>query len=221
VPETVKSRPYNSSRRQAQVEATRSAVIDAARRLFLQGGYAATTVEAISSAASVAPATVYRLFGSKRGVLAAVFDIAFGGDDQPLAFHERPQVRAALASADPAALLYALMPINQALKERTADLEHVLRQAAPVDPEAAEMLATVTRQRATGQARIAHALAERGALTPGIDETAASDIIFTLMSPEVHRLLTVDRNWTDQRYAEWLGRTLEAVLLGDDAPSRD
>ena len=97
----VKRRPYDNSRRQAQTQATRSDVVAAGRRLFIELGYAATTVEAIGVAANTAPATVYRLFGSKRGVLSAVLDVSFVGDDEPVAFGERPAVRALLEEADP------------------------------------------------------------------------------------------------------------------------
>ncbi|MDP8929202.1 MAG: TetR/AcrR family transcriptional regulator [Actinomycetota bacterium] len=69
----------------------------AARQLFVERGYPATTIEAIADAAATPLATVYRLFGSKRGILSAVLDVAFGGDDEPIAFADHPGVQAALA----------------------------------------------------------------------------------------------------------------------------
>jgi AcrR family transcriptional regulator len=54
-----------------------------AQRLFTEHGYPATTIEAIAEAADTPLPTLYRLFGSKRALLAAVLDTAFGGDDQP------------------------------------------------------------------------------------------------------------------------------------------
>src|SRR5690348_13718021 len=98
--EPVKRR-YDNSRRQAQVRATRLKVIEAANRLFTEHGYPATTIEQVADAADVPPPTLYRLFGSKRALLAAVLDTAFGGDDQPVAFGDRPAVRAARAERDP------------------------------------------------------------------------------------------------------------------------
>src|SRR5258708_6714145 len=82
--EAVKRR-YDNSRRQAQARATHRKVIDAAKRLFTEHGYPATTIEAIAEAADVSLPTLYRLFGSKRALLAAVLDTSFGGDDQPSA----------------------------------------------------------------------------------------------------------------------------------------
>jgi len=38
--------------------------------------------------------TAYRVFGSGQALLAAVLDTSFGGDDQPIAFADRPAVLA-------------------------------------------------------------------------------------------------------------------------------
>ena len=70
--EAVKRR-YDNSRRQAQARATRRKVIEAAQRLFTEHGYPATTIEAIAEAAEVSLPTLYRLFGSKRALLAPSF----------------------------------------------------------------------------------------------------------------------------------------------------
>jgi TetR/AcrR family transcriptional regulator of autoinduction and epiphytic fitness len=100
-------RPHDNSRRQAQARATRLRVIEAAKRLFIEHGYPATTIEAIAETADVSLPTLYRLFGSKRALLAAVLDVSFGGDDQPIAFADRPDVRAARAETDPAKMVTA------------------------------------------------------------------------------------------------------------------
>jgi len=79
------------------------AVAGAARTLFLERGYAATTIEAISDLSDVPPATVYRLFSSKLGILKELLDVSIAGDDQAVALEDRPHVRALLADPDPAA----------------------------------------------------------------------------------------------------------------------
>lgn len=217
--EPVKSRRYDNSRRQAQVRRTRAEVVDAARDLFVQQGYVATTVEAIAAVAGAAPATVYRLFGSKRAILASVLDVSFGGDDQPVGFGERPAVRHAFAAADPRQLLTNFARICRELLDRSASIQRVLRGAAVVDPDAAELLALVRNQRLEGQSRIARELARRGALAAGLDEASAADMIYTLMAPEVHHLLTVERGWSVDRYERWLANALCALLLASPDPT--
>src|ERR1700743_2416478 len=79
-------RTYDNSRRQPRVRATRAEVVRAAHDLFVTRGYSATTVEAVAEAAGIPQATVYRHFGGKRGILTAVLDVAFGGDDEPVEY---------------------------------------------------------------------------------------------------------------------------------------
>ena len=57
------------SLRQKHVDRTRQAIIDAAFKLFLERGFAATTVDDIALAADVAPRTFFRYFPTKESVL--------------------------------------------------------------------------------------------------------------------------------------------------------
>jgi AcrR family transcriptional regulator len=85
---------------QARTRLARAAVVGAARALFLQRGYAATTIETISDQSDVPAATVYRLFSSKLGILKALLDASIAGDDEAVALQDRPHVRALLADPD-------------------------------------------------------------------------------------------------------------------------
>jgi TetR/AcrR family transcriptional regulator, regulator of autoinduction and epiphytic fitness len=209
--EAVKRR-YDNSRRQAQARATRRKVIEAAQRLFTEHGYPATTIEAIAEAADVSLPTLYRLFGSKRALLAAVLDTSFGGDDQPIAFADRPAVRAARAEPDPGKMVKAFARIAREFMERSSAIQHVLATAAQVDADAAELLAEIRRQRHTGQSRIVAALDAAGALDSDLDKTEAADFVYALLSPEVHRILTVERGWPGDRYERWIARSLSTLL---------
>src|SRR5688500_3483474 len=86
---------------QARTRLARAAVVEAARSLFLERGYGATTIEAISESADVPPATVYRLFSSKHGILKSLLDESIVGDDEGVPMADRPQVRTLLAARDP------------------------------------------------------------------------------------------------------------------------
>ena len=209
--EAVKRR-YDNSRRQAQARATRLRVIEAAQRMFTEYGYPATTIEAIAEAADVPLPTVYRLFGAKRALLTAVLDTSLGGDDRPVAFADRPAVRAARAEPDPVKMVNAFARIIRELMERSSAIQHVLATAAQVDPDAAGLLAEIRRQRHTGQSRIVAALDARGALDPGLEISEAADIVYALLSPEVHRILTVERGWPADRYERWVARSLATLV---------
>ncbi|HEX4776245.1 MAG TPA: helix-turn-helix domain-containing protein [Acidimicrobiia bacterium] len=207
-----RDRAIANGRGQARTRFARRAVVDAARTLFLERGYAATTIEAISEHSDVPTATVYRLFSSKLGILKALLDTSIAGDDQPLAVQERPDVASLLAEPDPQKLLTGIAGVTTAINQRANDVYVVLVGAAGSDPAAAELLDETRQQRDRGQGRIARSLARARALKPGLRERDAADLIHALMSPEVYRLLVDERGWTPKRYEQWLATTLAQQL---------
>src|SRR6516165_1657464 len=116
---------YDNTRRQAQVQATRQRIIEAAKGLFIDRGYPATTLEAIAAAADTSLPTLYRLFSSKPALLKLVLDVSFGGDDKPIAFGDRPEVQKARAESDPAALIKAFARIGREFMDRSSTSLHV------------------------------------------------------------------------------------------------
>jgi AcrR family transcriptional regulator len=198
---------------QARTRLARRAVTEAARALFLERGYPATTIEAICALSDVPAATVYRLFGSKLGILRALLEVAIAGDDEAVPLQERPHVRALLADADPRAQLAGFSGVTCGIMSRAEPVHRILVSAAGSDPGAAGLLAEQDRRRQQGQSAIARSLARAGALRPGLRERDAADIIHALMAPEVYRLLVVDRRWSPERYEGWLAQVLISQLL--------
>src|SRR6478672_11318927 len=74
-------RVYNSPLRAEQAQRTRTAVLDAAGRCFLDKGYAATTMKDVAAEAGVSVQTVFGQ-GSKAALLLACVDRAVVGDDE-------------------------------------------------------------------------------------------------------------------------------------------
>src|ERR1700730_4591894 len=130
-------RPYEGAARQARTRRTRAAVVEAARSLFVERGYAATTIEAISELSDTPQATVYRLFSSKLGILKAVLDVSIAGDDEAVAMADRPQVRSLVANPDPRDTLTGFAALVGGLMARTAPVHRVLEEAARSDQGAA------------------------------------------------------------------------------------
>jgi len=198
---------------QARTRLARTAVVQAARTLFLERGYPGTTIEAISELSDVPPATVYRLFSSKLGILKTLLDISVAGDDDDVPVEERPFVLAILADPDPRKQLSGFVGITRGIQSRTEPVYRILVSAAASDPDAAALLAERTRHRQQNQSRIARHLADAGVLRPELGEREAADIIHALMSPEVYRLLVGDRGWTGEQYEQWLKGILIDQLL--------
>ena len=204
---------YDGRGRQARTRLARAAVIEAARTLFLERGYAATTIETISDLSDVPPATVYRLFSSKLGILKELFNVSIAGDDEAVPLADRPHVQALISDPDPRKQLSGFVGISRGIMCRTEPVYRILVSAAGSDPGAATLLAEQTRHRQQGQGQIARLLARTGALRPGLRERDAADIIHVLMSPEVYRLLVRDRGWDPERYERWLEEILIDQLL--------
>jgi AcrR family transcriptional regulator len=200
------------SRRRAAAERTQLDVIEAATRLFLRDGYHATSITAIAREAGVAVQTVYNAVGAKREVLSRVLDVAAAGERAP---RRVPEFMTELAEAepDPVRVLDLLVDFWREGLPRAAPVFRVIREAAAVDPEAAEL----ERARAAGRlANYGHAgrlLAERGALREGVTPEDAAVTIFAVGHPEAFRALVLEGGWTADRWAAWARETLRAALL--------
>lgn len=199
--------------RQARTRLARAAVVEAARILFIERGYAATTMEAISERSDVPAATVYRLFSSKLGILRALIEVSVAGTENAAALADQPTAQALLADPDPARQLAGFAAICREVNSRTEPLYRVLVSAAQSDPDAAALLTERTQHRRAGQQLIARSLARVGALRPPLRERDAADVIHALMSPEVYQLLVAECGWKPQRYEQWLGEILIDQLL--------
>ena len=198
---------------QARTRLARAAVVQAARDLFLERGYGATTIEAISERADVPPATVYRLFTSKLGILKSLLDVSIVGDDERAPMAGRRQIQTLLAEPDPREKLAGFVAIIVQVNARIAPLYRILVSAAGADIDAAALLDVLTTQRQQGQRLIARSLARAGALRTDLRERDAADVVHALLSPELYRLLVVDRGWGPERYERWLVTTLIDQLL--------
>ena len=197
-------RKYHSPAREQQAGQTRERILDAARQMILNKGFAGATIEAISREAGVAAPTVYATFGSKRGILQGLTErAAFSSGYTNL-------VREAVQSNDPETRLRYAAKIARSIYESLRSESEVLRGAAAVAPE---FVREKERLRYERQAGLVKLLEEKGALRPEINPAAARDILWTLTSYDIHRRLVVERKWSADRYEKWLGDTLVLTLL--------
>ena len=214
--EPVKTRRYDSPVRREQARQTRAAVVQAAHRRFLADGYASTTLAAVAKDAGVSVDTVYAVFGSKRGLLAAVMDVNVGGDDEPLDVLDRELPQRMRAESDQRRQISLFATGMAGELERMRPLDDVLRSAAAADPDvAAARHEQNDVQRHAAMATVVGWVRARGQLRSELDDAAAADVVWTLTSPEVHHMLLTTRGWTRSQYETWLRETLERALLPD------
>ena len=208
-------RRYDASRRQAGARRTRGQVLEAARRLFVEGGYAETTVTTLAADAGVSPETVYATFGSKAGVLKALFDVTVVGDDEPVGLLDREVIRGIRDERDAHVALARYAAFVAEVNPRLAPVQLLVESAAAGDPAIADLAAAVAGQRLHGMSLLAAKLADDGALASGVSADEARDVLWTTNSAQVFDLLVNQRGWPLPRYQRWLASTWAALLLGD------
>lgn len=206
-------RRYDSSRRQEQARQNRGAVLEAARRMFLERGYAGTTVGAIAAAAGVSVETVYKSFGNKPGLVKAVVDVAIVGDDEPVPMLQRERVRRMQAEPDPRRKLDMYGEHLAESAPRRVPVELLVRAAAASDAGAGGAWDQLQKERLKGMGFFARHLHEGGHLRKGVSVNQARDVLWTYNSAEIYDLLVMQRGWTPKRYGRWVSDALAAALL--------
>ena len=187
-------------------------MLDAARRLFLERGYAGTTVPEIAAAAGVAVPTIYWAFGSKRAIVGEIrtawLETARTGE----------RLREVLAIDEPGARLdaYAAFMGNQ--WATGAEALAIQQDAMRADPEVASEIAAVLAERAERLKAVVVPLAAH--LREPLTVEAAHDLLLALSLLEVYRELR-GRGWSDARYRSWLGRVLREQLLAAGGAARN
>jgi AcrR family transcriptional regulator len=205
-------RQYDSSRRREQAKENRRRILDAAHALFVTRGYGRTTIADVAAEAGVAPETVYSAFKNKPALLHRAWDVAVGGDDQDVPLLERPELRAVFAEPDLRTRFAAFAVFNTAVMRRTALLHLAVRGAAASEPAAAAMLEEIDRQRLAAMAEHARAAADTGRL--GVSEAECRDVLWSTTDGTLWHQFVERREWSDERYAAWLGRLWGSVLVG-------
>ena len=195
------------SRRAEYAEATRRAAVDAARRLFSEKGYFATTVGEIATAAWVSPATVYAVNGGKQGLLQTLID---EWSVAPMVAEARERIK---KLDDPAEILQYLAAVTRGMRQDYGDLMRVVIAAAPHDETAAEGLALATGRYRGFDTFVAQRLADLGALRDGMDVEEATDILWFYLGHAGFFTLVDDNGWTYARAEEWLCTAASQALL--------
>ncbi len=207
----VKRRSYDSSRRRAQATETRTAIVAAARDLFVEQGYARTTMDDIAAHAGVSVETIYAAFKNKATLLHKAWDITVGGDDQDIVFHERPEARAIRNEPDLAKRLMLHAAFSTRTAQRIAPFQLMVQSAAGADPAAAAMLEEMGRQRLAGMTVMAAEAAKTRQLA--VSEQECRDVLWSMTDGMLWHRLVNERGWTNEHFAAWLGRTWIHLLV--------
>jgi AcrR family transcriptional regulator len=208
-----KRRTYDSTARKAAAQATRHAILNAARHLFLQRGYAGSSMPAIAAAAGVALDTIYATVGKKPALFRLLVETAISGRDSPIAAEDRDYVRAIRSETTAQGKLRTYAAALRLIQPRLAPLFQVLQDAAALDPDLQALWRQISKRRAANMRLFVRDLAATGSLRPDINEQTAADIVWSMNSPEYYILLVHQRGWSDEQFESWLVDAWSKLLL--------
>ena len=202
MPDVKSERP---SYRQRQALETRRLIARAARALFTELGYAATSIEAVATEAGVSPRTVYATFGTKKAILGAVCE------EWLMEAGVMEAITTGLADPDLGRRLALVARSSRRQWESDRGVRRMLGGAAASDAEVARMLAGWIEDRARSFHQLVAGL--EGQLRDGIDGKRAGALIRALSAAEIYSELVDGEGWAPAEYEAWLAGLLLDVLL--------
>ena len=213
MPEVKGKRRYSSALRQEQAARTRARVLDAAAELFVDRGYARTTMQEIADRAGVSRDTVHAIFGAKARILTALIDLRLVPDGSVTSILQTPDAQAIKNEPDQREQIAMFATWITGISTQLRPVFEILRTASAVEPEMAAVFAEMDHFRLNNMRVYAKWFAARGPLR--VSTRRAGEIIWALASPDVGRMFCDDLGWSETQHARWLADTLTRSLLPD------
>ena len=210
--ESVK-RTYRSTRRADSARQTRELIRQAAARLFVEQGVAATTMRQVAEAAGVAERTVYSAFSSKTVLFNEVVDIATVGDELPIAVADRTEFMATMTTTDPVTAVRVFVDYGVALLERAGDLAIAALESSGADPDMRDYVERGRTATSANMLTVAKAWKRNGLLRAGLDARRAADMLLALASPQLRHILRRKQGWSVNRYRDWMIDTITVLMI--------
>lgn len=211
--ETGVKRPYRSTLREVNANATRRRIVQAARGLFIERGYVATSIEAIADAAGVSRATVFTSVGGKPVLLKKAYDIALVGDDADVPLVQRAASRAIRAEPNVERFLDRYAGLVTEINSRLARIYEAVRGAASADADVRNVFDKIQAERRVGSGRVIEDVQSKGPLRPGLTAEVAADLLWVLNDAGLYHLLVHQRGWPQEQFQTWLSASMRAQLL--------
>ena len=202
-------RTYDATKRRADALARRATVLAAARDLFLQEGFAATTIAAVAERAGVSQETVYKNFGNKPGLVRALHDNAMRGEGPVSPYRRSDSLR---GDSDPYEIVRGWSRLLTEVAPRVSPILLLLRDATLVQPDLRHLLAELDDARHQRMSENAQFLHEAGHLRKNISAQAAADMMWSVTSPEMYELLVLRRGWSLNQYAGYVFHSVSSLL---------
>jgi AcrR family transcriptional regulator len=207
-----RKRAYNAPARAAAAKRTRTAILEAAKRVFEAHGWAGATMRAIAADAGVSQKTVEALYGTKAGLLAETVTYAIRGDVEPVEMLQRPHILAMESVATAAEMLDLHAAHLRRVNERSAQIAFVVEQAARADADMRDLWGQMNHNRLVGVGWAARTLLAK----PGTDHLNAEEIepaFLVAFDWGTYRVLTEVSGLTADGFEAWIRSYYRRMLL--------
>jgi AcrR family transcriptional regulator len=208
-----RSEPTRLSRRQ-RAKATHWEIVKAAYTLFCEHGYAGTTMAHIAEAAGVAVQTVYFVFHTKAALLSRAYEVAVGGEDEPLIPQQQPWYAAMAAEPDITQALWHMVTGVGEIMRRVTPLYLVARIAADGDPDTARVVALHEDGRAVGYREVLELLNAKAELRSGLTHERATHLLLLFVGMDAYHVLVGSHGWSHEEWVDWTVSAVAEQVFG-------
>jgi AcrR family transcriptional regulator len=211
------SEAVKPDRRAARRAETEARLVEAATELFVERGYAATTLADVADRAGLAARTVYLRFTRKAELLRRCIGTAIVGDSAPVPLAEREWMAATMTAATLEERIQQMAAVTAQLMERTGPLLDVARQAAATEPD----IAAAAQAGRDDTRRTLHEFWQRaaddGLLPADADLRWLAETASLLAQADTYLLLQATTDWDIGVYERWLADTWHRLVQASPA----
>jgi AcrR family transcriptional regulator len=140
-------RPYDLSKRSAQMGHTKAAALATARAQLETGGMREFSMESLAKATGVTRQTIYNLFGTRSAVLEALFD-------QIAAEAGMERMREVMTTSDPKVMLERFIAVFSGFWTKNRLLLRRIHGIAAIDPEFGQAVQARNQRRRMAATRV-------------------------------------------------------------------
>lgn len=211
-------RKYDSPKRKAAAEQTRTAIVAAAQCCFERHGWHGTTIRLVADAAGVSHKTVEAVFRTKAELLRAAVDYTIRGDVEPTEMPQRNAV-AQMEDAPTAATFLALHAAHlRRVNARSARLAAAVEQAASGDKTVAALWKRMNHNRRFAVRWATDSFVGKPGRRPGLSRAEVEAVFWVALDWATYRTLTDHARLNAAQYEKWLRSYYGSILLAPPRP---
>lgn len=208
-----KVRNYESALRTEAAAETRERILRAGRKLLIERGYVAMTMQAVADEADVALDTIYASVGKKPALVELLFETAISNTDHAIVAEERDYVQRMRSSSSAREKLAIYASAVVAIQSRLAPLVHAVEIAGQAAPELAAIWKAISERRARNMKLLAADLIATGETRTDLAADEIADVIWVMSSPQHYLMFVEHRGWSKKQLEGWLADTWVRLFL--------